>query len=372
MKNNIRGNRQMRIAICDDGGQGFALKTRDGIVRIEFARLEYVEVVDKTVSFHFTDGLIREVAAALADFEDKLLARPEFLKVHRSYLVNLSHVQAVGGGDILTELGHTIPVARQRRSQVQDAYMDFLMHKKEKQEEASEKMERAGGPWNILLVDDEPDACLAWINILRSHGCVVRQAVNGGEALEKAADGVYDCVLLDVLLQGENGFFLCERLHELTQAPVIFLSSLTGTDEQVKGFEAGGADYITKDTPAGLFWAKVETRIRLAASAPGHTRYRYGPLLLELSERKVYLEEKELSLTPVEFDLLWQLSERAGHIFTPKELFQTIWGGQPWDGGQRVQMHMSRLRRKLEKAWEEHLFIETVWGQGYRFVLPGR
>lgn len=358
----------MRIATCYSDDPGFVLKSRDGIVRIAFAQLEYVEVVNKIVSFYLANGVVREVTATLTDFEEKLLSRPEFLKVHRSYLVNLSYVQAVSGGNIVTNNGHTIPIARKRLGQVQDAYMNFLLHKDEGQTDMPSKTERTGGPWRILLVDDDPADRSLWADILRHHGCMVQSAASGNEALRRALDKSYDCVLLDVMLPGEDGFLLCEKLRALAQAPVIFLSSFTETDKQVKGFASGGADYITKDTPAGLFWAKVETRIKLAVS--GYTRFRYGPLLLDLSERKALMAEIELNLTPIEFDLLWRLSEQEGHTFTPEELFRIIWGGQPRDGGQMVQMHMSRLRRKLEKSWTEHHFIETVWGQGYRFVSP--
>lgn len=359
----------MQIAVYDDDGQGIVVKNRDGIVRIVFAQLEYVEVINKIVSFHLSDGTVREVTAALAEFEEKLLSRPEFLKVHRSYLVNLYYVQSVSGGNIVTDNGHVIPVARQRRSQVQDACMHFFVNQEEAPAQVPEALEYAGGPWQILLVDDEPADRTRWADILRGHGCTVHMASDGAEALRQAADVTYDCVLLDVLLPGEDGFLLCKKLRELTQAPVIFLSCLTETEKQVKGFAAGGADYVTKDTPAELFWAKVETRIRLAVS--DRTRFRYGSLLLDLAGRKVFVDETELSLAPVEFELLWRISEQAGHIFTPEELFRIIWGSQPWDGGQMVQQHMSRLRRKLEKACGEHCFIQTVWGQGYRFVPPG-
>ena len=149
-------------------------------------------------------------------------------------------------------------------------------------------------------------------------------------------------------------------------APVIFLSCITETDRQVEGFSAGAIDYITKDTPTELFWAKVEARIKLAVSH--RTQFRYGPLLLDLKGRRVLINGEELLLTPIEFDILWQLSEHSDHVFTPEEIFGMVWGGQPWDGGKMVQTHMSRLRRKLEKAWGEHHFIESVWGQGYRFV----
>ena len=94
-------------------------------------------------------------------------------------------------------------------------------------------------------------------------------------------------------------------------------------------------------------------------------------LLLDLTGRRVLMGGEELLLTPVEFDILWRLSEQPDHVFTPEEIFGMVWSGQPWDGGRMVQTHMSRLRRKLEKAWGEHHFIETVWGQGYRFVPAG-
>lgn len=354
-------------------GQGFVLKGRKGVSRVFFARLEYVEVVNKTVFFHFIDGAVREVTAALSDFEGKLLARPEFVKCHRAYLVNLSYVQSLGSHCLITENGHNLPVSRQRRSQVQDAYMHFLHRAGQlpmPDVQAAVSSGKAGSrtsPWKILLVDDDVAARAVWADILRSHGCQVQMAGNGKDALKMAEGTWFDCVLLDVMIPGEDGFAICEKIcKRLTHVPVIFLSCLTESDKQVEGFASGGIDYITKDTPAELFWAKVEARIKLFASA--HTKVQYGPLCLDLARRRVLVAGEELFLTSVEFDMLWRLSEHAGRVFTPEEIFGMVFGGQPWDGGQMVQVHMSRLRRKLEKAWEGHPFIETVWGQGYRFV----
>lgn len=363
----------MRIALCSNDEQELVLKNREGVCRIPFAKLEYVEVINKTVSFHMADGAIHEVNAALADFEAKLLDRPEFIKTHRSYLINISYAQTIGVNCVITKNGHSIPVSRQRRNQVQDTCMHYWIQAgavvltPEAQEEIfPKKQERSDGTWRILLVDDDPGGRTFWADILRSHGCTVQLAENGEDALKLASEETYDCVLLDVMIPGEDGFSICERLRKMVKTPVIFLSCLTESEKQVEGFAAGGIDYITKDTPAELFWAKVETRIKLAIS--DRTQLRYGPLLLDLAGRRVLVGEKELLLTPIEFDILWHLSEHVGHIFTPEEIFGIVWGGQPWDGGQTVQIHMSRLRRKLEKACVEHRFIETVWGQGYRFV----
>lgn len=352
---------------------GLMLKSREGVVRLTYTEIEYVEVINKKVSFHLTDGTIREVTSALADLEGKFLTRPEFFKTHRSYLVNLNCIHAIDTHYAVTKSGHSVPISRQRHTQVQHAYMDFVNRigdaapaQDMQAAPVSEKQGHSGGVWKILLVDDAPVDRTFWADILRSHGCIVHLAENGADALNLAAKETYACILLDVMIPGEDGFAVCTRLRELTQAPVIFLSCLTEPDRQIQGFSAGGIDYITKDTSAELFWAKVETRIKLAVS--DRTQFRYGPLLLDLSGRRVLIDGKELFLTPIEFDILRLLSEHAGHIFTPEELFGLVWGGQPWDGGKLVQTHMSRLRRKLEKAWEGHHFIESVWGKGYRFV----
>lgn len=337
----------------------FVLKTREGVAGISFSGLEYVEVINKTVAFHLADGMIHEATAALADFEEILLSREEFFKVHRSYIINLSYIQTVNGNCVITKNGYEIPVSRQRRNQVRNAYIRFLQ-RTEKSGSVS------GGPWKILLVDDDPDDRAYWADILCRHGCMVRQAENGEDALKSAETEIYDCVLLDVMMPGEDGFSTCERLHGLVNAPIIFFSCFTETDRQMKGFTVGGIDYIAKNTPAELFWAKVEARIKFSAS--DRTQFCYGALLLDLTARKALLGGKELLLTSEEFDMLQHLSEHAGYVLTPEELFEMVWGGRLWDGGQLVQTHMSRLRRKLEKAYDKHCFIETVWGQGYRFV----
>lgn len=352
--------------------QGFVLKSREGVVRLSFAEIEFVEVINKKVSIHLTDGVVREVTAALTDLEGEFLTRQEFIKTHRSYIVNLNCVQSIGSKCTVTKRGHSIPVSRQRHNRFQNAYMDFLSRISVSDGQpmlSAEKRERNDGMWRILLVDDDPAAQTFWANILRCHGCMVQLAGNGEDALKLAANETYDCILLDIMIPGEDGFSLCGRFRKLTHAPVIFLSNITEPNRQVEGFSAGGIDYITKDTPIDLFWAKVETRIKLAAK--DRTQFRYGPLLLDLMGHKVLVNGKELLLTPIEFDILCLLSEHLEHVFTPEEIFGMVWGGQPWDGGKMVQTHMSRLRRKLEKAWGEHYFIQTVWGQGYRFVSPG-
>lgn len=360
----------MQLTICDNclcEEAGLVLENRDGAVSIPFRRIAYVEVFNKTVSFHMEDGTVREVTGALSDVGERLLDREEFVKTHRSYLVNLGCVREIAAGSAVTGAG-AVPIARQRRAAVREAWLQFVQtHDASEEAVLSGGGKRPKGPWRILLVDDDAAELSIWAGVLREHGCIVDPAKSGAQALELAEREHFDAVLLDVMIPGEDGFSICERLREKLCAPIIFLSCVTESERQVEGFAAGGIDYITKDTPAGLFWTKLKTRIALAASE--RTQALYGPLLLDLTARKAFVDGNELSLTAVEFDILWLLSERAEHVFSPEEIFETVRGGQPPDGGKAALHAMSGLRRKLDRVCG-HCFIEPVWGEGYRFIPP--
>lgn len=360
----------MRVMNCTADKHGLVLRCQKEIIQLSFAEIEYVEIINKTVFFHLINGSIRELTAALSVFEEELLRRPEFLKTHRSYVVNLTYIQSMDASFAVTKRGDSVPISRRRRNQVQDAYIKYLhRHESTRFVSAGVLSAQKGdgkGSWRILLVDDDAAERAFWSDVLCRHDCRVQAVDSGKGALLLMEKEAFDCVLLDVMLVNEDGFAICEKIRSRRNIPIIFLSCLTESESQLQGFAAGGIDYITKDTPAELFWAKVETRMKLTAD--DYTQFQDGPLFLDLKQRKVMMAGKELSLTSAEFDILWCFTEHAGHVFTMEEIYGIIRGDTPWDGGQMVQAHMSRLRRKLEKAWGEHCFIETVWGQGYQFV----
>lgn len=220
--------------------------------------------------------------------------------------------------------------------------------------------------YSILMVDDEHPILKARAGFLMQQGCVVHCVTTADQAVGMVKVNPYDCILLDVMLSEITGFALCTALRELTDAPIIFLSSLTDDESQLEGFLSGGVDYITKNVSLPLFWTKIETRIRL--SHIGKQTLVYPPLTIDLAARRVYLEKEEIIVTSLEFDILALIAEKPRQIFSVSAIYRAVWGAEPLEQGQTVQVHLSHMRRKLEKAFPRHYFIETVWGKGYQFI----
>ncbi len=351
-----------------EGDFGLVVKSRQGVVHILFSELEYVEVINKTSRFCLRGGGTVEVTAPLSDYEPKLLSWPDFIKVHRSYIVNLRHVQRLEPGSVVTQSGRTVPVSKYLYPELRRDYLCRLSDPGPVAEgkPKGRAPEPARDAYSILLVDDDSTELAYWSRVLEQRGCRVVCADCGPAALVAAERERFDGVLLDVMLGDELGFDLCGELGRLSGAPILFLSTKSDTDSQLAGFRSGGTDYITKDTSDELFWAKVCSRI----GRKGGQALRFGPLEIDLSSHSAQLCGGELTLTTVEFDLLCLLAQHADEVCTPTEIYRSLWDGSGGDGEQTVQMQMSRLRRKLERACPDHCFIETVWGEGYRFAPP--
>lgn len=220
--------------------------------------------------------------------------------------------------------------------------------------------------YRFLMIDDEPWLLLARKAFLEGKGCRVETAQTPEEAARLLAGSSFDLILLDVKMPGVSGFDLCGQLMARTRAPVVFLSSLTEEADQLRGFAAGGADYIPKDCPQELFWAKVQARLRLDREA--ETVRAFPPLSLDFQCQRAAMNGADLALTQSEFSLLALLSSRPRQVWTVEELYRALWGPNGPVDAQIVQGHLSRMRRKLERAFSRHEFIETVWGKGYRFL----
>lgn len=352
---------------------GLLIKSRGSVMNLAFSRIRCVEVLGKNVFFHLDNGITEEVRGTLSDFEAPLLRCPDFIKVHRAYIINLHHVEKMEANSILLSGGHSVPVSKHLYPQIKRDWLCGLMEPSvsPKTGESSDvpTTEVVKPSYSILLVDDdEADRC-RFGQLLTDKGCVVRTADSGEEALDEASRGHFDCVVLDVLLGTAKGFDLCEGLREATGAPVVYLSSLSDSENQMRGFLSGGIDYITKDTTSELFWLKIETRIAMARA--GKAELSLGILHLDLKNRRAFAGQQEVFLSTVEFDLLCLLMRSPGVVYSPSRLYEMVWGTKQRDDGQSVQLHMSALWRKLESACPGQGFIEAVWGTGYRFSPLG-
>ncbi|MBQ8589040.1 MAG: response regulator transcription factor [Firmicutes bacterium] len=220
---------------------------------------------------------------------------------------------------------------------------------------------------SILMIDDQPEQLASHTQFLKEKGCSVTVASSVQAAFDKLHQSSYDLILLDVKMPKVSGLDCCRALRNVSSAPVLFLSNYSEDNDQVRGFSAGGYDYISKECSLELFWARLRRCFQPKDQA--NTLRYYPPMTLDLERQKVTLGQKTVLLTPTEFSLLILLSSRPGKIWTINEIYREIWGAEGPVNITMVQMHLSRMRRKLEEAFPQHEFVVTVWGKGYQFVL---
>lgn len=222
----------------------------------------------------------------------------------------------------------------------------------------------------ILVVDDE-QAIVDLIKMeLEFEGYKVESASNGLEAVEKARAWQPDLIVLDIMLPKMNGYDVCKILAPELNTPIILLTAKTDIVDKVLGLELGAEDYLTKPFDNRELLARIKVRLRKssqqqnnsAQSASGFLQN--GPLIIRMEERIVTLEGQEVHLTPKEFDLLYLMASNLEHVFPREALLEKIWGYDYFGDTRTVDMHIQRIRKKIDI--EPHKFIQTVFGIGYK------
>lgn len=228
----------------------------------------------------------------------------------------------------------------------------------------------------ILVVDDEPSLRDLITLTLEREGYAVTSRSSGEEALaERTQD--YDLAILDVMLPGKDGFEVCRELRRKSSLPIIMLTARSDTMDKVLGLELGADDYVTKPFEARELVARVRTILRRVEEARREAESRQaaaeperleaGDLVLSLTERQAYLEGRSIPLTPKEFALLEALMSQPGRVWTRELLLERVWGYDFAGDTRTVDIHVQRLRKKIEPSPSEPRFIQTVHGAGYRF-----
>ena len=220
-------------------------------------------------------------------------------------------------------------------------------------------------PSRILVVDhDHAIAEMVGI-VLRGKGFDVVTAPDGASALDAFDRVGPDLVLLDLMLPGMDGIEVCRELRRRSGVPVIMLTARSDTSDVVEGLEAGADDYLTKPFEPDELVARIRARVRRAA-APTTERLSIGDLRIDVDGHEVRRGDRVIPLTPLEFDLLVQLARKPWQVFTREALLRDVWGYRHSADTRLVNVHVQRLRSKVEKDVEHPRVILTVRGVGYR------
>lgn len=226
-------------------------------------------------------------------------------------------------------------------------------------------------PRRILLADDDPHITKFIQVTLDDPHYEVVTVENGLEAINAFEEGEFDVIILDVMMPYVDGFQACERIREQSDVPIIILTSRGGTDDVVHGFELGADDYITKPFKVAELVARLESILRRVESRNNRKAppiVRVGDLEIDEPRHRVKVRGEEVTLTPMEFDLLYFLAANAGQVFNRETLFQEVWGYEYVGETNLVDVCVRRLREKVEVQPSRPSIIITVRGVGYKLA----
>ena len=219
-----------------------------------------------------------------------------------------------------------------------------------------------------LVVDDEKAIVKGIKFSLEQDDIVVDCAYDGQEALDMAKANEYDIILLDVMLPGLSGFEVCQQIREFSDVPIIMLTAKGDDMDKILGLEYGADDYITKPFNILEVKARIKAIIRRTnRGAETEKVMNFGDLKLNEEYRRVFVKDREINVTSREYELLELLASHPGKTYSREELLETIWG-KDYPGDERtVDVHIRRLREKLEINPSEPKYVRTKWGAGYYF-----
>ena len=223
---------------------------------------------------------------------------------------------------------------------------------------------------DILVVDDEAAIADLVELYLKNEGFTVHKFDSAAPALAHVEKTPPDLAILDVMLPDMDGFTLCQRIRERHLFPILMLTARVEDMDKITGLTLGADDYITKPFNPLELTARVKTQLRRYTqynrpSQEEAQEFDIRGLQISRQTHKCLLYGEELSLTPLEFSILWYLCRRQGRVVSSEELFEAVWGEKYMDSNNTVMSHIARLREKLHEPSRRPKFIKTVWGVGY-------
>ncbi|PRX91790.1 response regulator transcription factor [Paraburkholderia sp. BL25I1N1] len=219
----------------------------------------------------------------------------------------------------------------------------------------------------VLTIEDDEMTAREIVRELNDRGFTVDWVADGREGMARAFSDEYDVITLDRMLPGADGLTILKTMRGIgIQTPVLMLSALGDVDERIRGLRAGGDDYLTKPFDADEMAARIEVLLRRRQVQPAQSEatLRVGPLELDLIARTVKRDDKEIVLLPTEYRVLQYMMRHAGQTITRTMLFEAVWGYHFDPGTNLIDVHMGRLRKKIDPPGAQPL-IQTVRGSGY-------
>jgi len=232
----------------------------------------------------------------------------------------------------------------------------------------------SGDRGTILVVDDDPNVCELVALYLAQEGFRVECIHDGAEALARARSHPPDLIILDLMLPSLDGLEVCRELRKEHQTPIIMLTARGDDVDRILGLEMGADDYVPKPFNPRELTARVKAVLRRTRASDGQQAQeretlRFPGLVIDQTGRVVHVGGREVQLTPKEFDLLWHLASHEERTFTRPQLLEYVWGFEYFGDDRTVDVHIKRLRRKIEPDGHPYRYIQTVWGVGYKFKV---
>lgn len=219
----------------------------------------------------------------------------------------------------------------------------------------------------ILIAEDEPNLLAVICDYFSSKGDLPSPAKNGLEALSLAQENEFDGVLLDIMMPGLDGLSVCRALRKHSDIPIIFLTALSDEEDKLLGYELGADDYVTKPFSLAVLYAKITALInRSRGNVLTGDQLTAGEIRVVISSQKVFVKEKEISLTPKEYSLLLCLMRNRNMVLSREQLLVKCWGYDYEGEARAVDTHIRRLRDKLGDAADR---IKTVVKAGYKLEV---
>lgn len=224
----------------------------------------------------------------------------------------------------------------------------------------------------ILIIEDELSIAELQRDYLEIDGFQVDIAQNGEDGLKRALQGDYHLIILDLMLPKIDGFEISRQVRKNKDIPILMVSAKKEDIDKIRGLGLGADDYITKPFSPSELVARVKAHLSryerlVGKKANEEDEIKIKDLIINKTARKVYINEKEISITTKEFDLLTYLASHPNRVYSKEELFDRIWGIDSFGDIATVTVHIRKIREKIEKDPANPQYIETVWGAGYRF-----